>query len=177
VTDTNIRNYPTSKYSIVGQQNFYALPQPQPIYLMRKSFKISFPINHITIHVYIYLLTLPNPTGNVPLLFSPRCPPFSKNNPIYLCLRFTRPSYITAIYLALKYTITLSLRNSDKSNHICFSNSNSEHYQPLFKRQVTSLIHSIRNLLQYLLHLHNCKTSFIWVPRCTGIPGNESPMN
>jgi len=45
--------------------------------------------------------------------------------------------------------------------------------KPLFKRQATPLILFIRNSLQYLLHFHNCRTNFIWVPVHAGILRNE----
>jgi len=31
----------------------------------------------------------------------------------------------------------------------------------------------LRNILQYLLHFHNCKINFIWVPGHSGIQGNN----
>jgi len=79
------------------------------------------------------------------------------------------------MYLALKYeyTITLNLRNS----HISIISDSQMEIQnitkPLFKRQATPLIRFIRNLSQYLLHFHSCKTNFISVLRHAGIPVNE----
>jgi len=44
---------------------------------------------------------------------------------------------------------------------------------PSYKRKTPPRILYIRNILQYLLHFHNCKINFIWVSGPSGIPGNE----
>ena len=44
---------------------------------------------------------------------------------------------------------------------------------PSNKRKTPPLILYKRNILQYLLHFHNCEINFTWVPGRSGIPENE----
>ena len=149
-----------SMQASVGRHNFHVLPQTQPIYLMRKSFKSSFQLCHDS-RLQKILTDASKADRQCSIAFhspAPTCFKKQFNIPLQSSVYTTQ---LTAIYLALRYTITLDLRNS----HIPMISDSQMAIQnitkPLFKRQVTPLILFIRDLLQYLLHFYNCKTNFI----------------
>jgi len=81
---------------------------------------------------------------------------------------------LTAVYLTLKHICTRNL--TEYSDILIITDSLpavTDISRSLYKRKVIPIIILIRNILQYLLHYKNCKTTLIWVPAHTGIPGNE----